>query len=588
MKYFYTLVLCASMFSGIAQPTFHGVRNLWNGEFVSYNNANNETKLLYAIDNDGYGAGFAQLLHASDSKLYGTAASGGSFNGGVLFSVDPASGQFTRLANFTRPNLFNPSSSLVEVADGRLFGTAYFNDATDVNGGGGVIYSYNRQTKELTIEARVSDENGGYIQQGLAYDKKNTLYGATFGPGSDQPGVLFSFDIKQKSLTIIHRFSIENHTATSSGLVFGPDGKLYGVNAEGGTNHAGELYAFNPILSTLEVVHTFGDPYETGGYETSPNGTPTLATDGKLYGILKTYADGEGFIYSYEPSTHTYDIAFHFDPDFIPQYAIIFGGSAAVGLVSEAGNQLFGYSLNNGLYAFNIETKQVTTWNKNQAIPTTDESSTLAFTGPDGVIKINTTTEEWAVRKRLFAETGSYLTTNLLFDQNGVLYGRTQSGGNGNKGVLFAFDPKNGSYNVLMDSTLGQRGNMIMGFDQNIYFSTRTFGPTPFTTIDRISLQDRTQSTIHYFGVYPGALPGPSEYIMQASDSLIYWLKPFGGASSPAGIYSYSIPTDRIGKLATIPQGYSLIPWLTEGTDKTLYGFGSSLADASKRLIFSF
>ena len=81
---------------------------------------------------------YTNLIQANDGKLYGMTSEGGGFNAGVIFSYDPTSSSFLRLKDFDIANGSYPYGSLMQAADGNLYGMT----TSGGNNNRGVIFSY--------------------------------------------------------------------------------------------------------------------------------------------------------------------------------------------------------------------------------------------------------------------------------------------------------------------------------------------------------------------------------------------------------------------------------------------------------------
>ena len=172
----------------------------------------------------------SDLLLASDGKLYGMAPDGGVgtyYHGdGVLFEIDPETGQFQLLKNFTGINggfgdknrygthFGKGQNNLVEY-NGKLYGTTYTN----------------------------GDYDGKHLCPGY--------------------GTIFTYDIL-KNYDNFHKIYDFNDSVNAqagrlpmSGLILGGNGKLYGTTSWGGTsiNGHGVLYEIDPAKNdTFRVV----------------------------------------------------------------------------------------------------------------------------------------------------------------------------------------------------------------------------------------------------------------------------------------------------------------------------------------------
>lgn len=107
----------------------------------------------YDVDGGSPNNGFVQ---ASDGKLYGMTYEGGTYGYGVLFSLDPTNNAYTKLKEFTdfcAEDGSNPSGSLIQASDGKLYGSTAFGGSSC----GGTIFSY-----DITKSAfsKLQDFNG--------------------------------------------------------------------------------------------------------------------------------------------------------------------------------------------------------------------------------------------------------------------------------------------------------------------------------------------------------------------------------------------------------------------------------------------
>ena len=76
-------------------------------------------KSFQSLDKNPYNT---NLIKASDNKLYGMTFGGGFYGYGVIFSYDPASGIYVRLKSFDKVDGSMPYGSLLQDADGKLYG----------------------------------------------------------------------------------------------------------------------------------------------------------------------------------------------------------------------------------------------------------------------------------------------------------------------------------------------------------------------------------------------------------------------------------------------------------------------------------
>jgi uncharacterized repeat protein (TIGR03803 family) len=152
---------------------------------------------------------WGSLTQASDGKLYGMTSEGGSTNQGIIFSFDPSSSTYTKLKEFNGTNggfqhTDDPrgKGNLIQASDGKLYGMtagggSYGND--DGGGGYGVIFSFDPSSSTYTKLHDFDGTNGAHPQGSLLQASDGKLYGMTSSGGSNGydnhgNGVIFSFD----------------------------------------------------------------------------------------------------------------------------------------------------------------------------------------------------------------------------------------------------------------------------------------------------------------------------------------------------------------------------------------------------------
>src|SRR5215210_712320 len=78
-----------------------------------------------------------------------------------------------------------------------------------------------------------------------------TLYGTTYNGGNDGVGTIIKFIPATNNLTVVKSFSFESSAAYPTGsLIRASDGKLYGMTLNGGSNDAGVIFSFDPSTFT--------------------------------------------------------------------------------------------------------------------------------------------------------------------------------------------------------------------------------------------------------------------------------------------------------------------------------------------------
>ncbi len=230
----------------------------------------------------------------SHGTLYGTAAEGGAFGYGAVFSVAP-NGQETVLYSFAAPSDgCNPTSSLVEDSSGNLYGTtiscgAYYHGTVfkvDTTGVETVLYSFCPQDP---------CPDGAAPYGALVLDAQGNLFGTTQYGGvpncnGDTCGTVFRIDATGEE-TVLYAFTGGADGARPmANLMFDADGNLYGTTyAGGGTG------CYGNGCGTVFKVNSSGKETVLYRFKNAPDGAQPYGgliadIEGNLYG--ETIAGG--------------------------------------------------------------------------------------------------------------------------------------------------------------------------------------------------------------------------------------------------------------------------------------------------------
>lgn len=228
------------------------------------------------------GATPSELVSGPDGNLYGTTMGGGANFGGTVFRLTLA-GELTTIVNFGgSPTAgFQPSAPVHFGADGNIYGTTNAGGS----GGGGTVFR-STPSGTLTVLRNVpADGSEGVNPDGaLVMGDDGTVYGTMSNAGfHPNVGSGTAFKIAPDGgFSILHYFP---YTAFNviSGLVFGPDGALYGLDQNGGAAGAGEVFSISPD-GLFRQLHSFGCSCATpDGSEVV--GALTRASDDNFYGV---------------------------------------------------------------------------------------------------------------------------------------------------------------------------------------------------------------------------------------------------------------------------------------------------------------
>lgn len=214
-----------------------------NGVAFKIDTSGNETVLYSFTGGADGGTPLSNLLRDPAGNLYGTTIAGGAAGAGVVFKID-TSGNETVLYSFTGGNDGGfPISGVIRDSAGNLYGTT--------NGGGasgaGVVFKIDTSNHETVLYSFTGGADGAYPNGGgVVFDSAGNLYGSTPGGGASGYGVIFKVDASGNE-TVLYSFSGGNDGANpASGVIFGPDGNLYGSTGSGGETNAGVVFKIKP------------------------------------------------------------------------------------------------------------------------------------------------------------------------------------------------------------------------------------------------------------------------------------------------------------------------------------------------------
>ena len=272
------------------------------------------------------------LTSTHDGRLYGVTSSGGSFGGGMVLLVDPATANVTVVHAFGTGSTTDGRSptSLVEGSDGHLYGTT-FSSQTFVP----TLFRVRRQGANHTVEllGLLDVATIGVEPRLWLAGSDGFVYGTAYqgGPGGD--GSVFRFDPSENGppgnalrLGVVHAFGPTADPKQPTAPALAADARLYGVLNEGGASDRGVVYRLTPSTGALDIL---GEVPGITSVDPSSSSL-VLAPDGRLYGTTFDLG-GDARIFSVDPATGTIATALTWP----------IAGGRPEGLV-RAGNTLYG------------------------------------------------------------------------------------------------------------------------------------------------------------------------------------------------------------------------------------------------------
>lgn len=246
-----------------------------------------------------------KLMLATNGKFYGVTSAGGPDNLGILFSYDPGTSTFARLADFNTTVGTFPLGTLVQSGN-NLYGVCS-NGGTNNNG---TLFEFAIATSTLTKKKDLALLSTGYQpQNGLFKAANGKLYGNTSAGAANGLGGIFEYIPSTNTITNLVAFSVTTGSQPLADFIQGSNGLLYGTCSNNGPFTKGTLFSFNTTTNAITALFNFEGLQ--GGV---PAGEVVQANNGKLYGT--TREDGQGFsgnIYSWDIATSTYTEEYSFN-----------------------------------------------------------------------------------------------------------------------------------------------------------------------------------------------------------------------------------------------------------------------------------
>lgn len=250
-------------------------------------------------------------LLGSDQALYGTTIDGGSFGRGSIFKVGRDGTGYAVLHSFAVSDLegTQPFGSLVESADGRLYGTTYLGGA----GRAGTLYRLHKDgTGFEVVHSLTGATDGQHTYAGLARGTDGMLYGVTLAGGPGGKGTIFRLNPNTSDFSMMHSLATSGVEGAQplGGLLDGDDGYLYGTTSSGGASGQGVLFRIQADGTGCEVMYHFSG---TGGDGSGPAAKLVDCGSNTLCGTTRYGGSyGAGMVFRIQKNGTGYTVLHHF------------------------------------------------------------------------------------------------------------------------------------------------------------------------------------------------------------------------------------------------------------------------------------
>jgi uncharacterized repeat protein (TIGR03803 family) len=310
------------------------------------------------------------LLQASNGKLYGLASRGGINGMGVLFEFNPQTGTYTKMVDFDGTERGGyPNANLIEASNHKLYGMTGDGGLN----GGGVLFEYDLSgTFQKLYDFNQVD---GMQPRGSLKEFQGALYGVTWNGGEADWGTLFKYDLAAGTVSKLHDFSGEAAGKHAVGNLTEVNGKLYGMTHEGGAVDYGIIYEFDPAPGADPNFTLISNFTQTDNIGYAPFGSLIIAANGNFYGLTCFGGTtGRGSVFEFNLLNATFVAKYNFKPldagyeDGYNPYGSLFQASngSLYGMTSEGGQMddlnnnvsygvFFEYNLTAGTYNLKVD-----------------------------------------------------------------------------------------------------------------------------------------------------------------------------------------------------------------------------------------
>lgn len=193
------------------------------------------------------------VIEGSDHYLYGTAYTGGAGDG-TVFKMQLDGTDFQVLHSFNSVTEGGALlANVIEASDGRIYGTTY-------NGGlagYGTVYRLDKDGSQFDVLASFdSVGTGGFLWSGVTEGPDGYLYGAASLGGTYGSGTIYKVKKDGTGFAIVREMGAAPGEPADlrSPLIFGSNHLLYGTSNAGGDSGSGTLFALD--LGTVTSTDT--------------------------------------------------------------------------------------------------------------------------------------------------------------------------------------------------------------------------------------------------------------------------------------------------------------------------------------------
>jgi uncharacterized repeat protein (TIGR03803 family) len=258
--------------------------------------------MFYVQGDEGTNPHYGYLAFDHLGRLYGTTAYGGAHGGGTVYQLSPDGGGWTEsvIFSFSLIDGYFPESGVVLDQSGNLYGTTIYGGDYSM----GVVYeliSSQGVWEWKTLYTFQGGDDGAKPFGGVIFGPEGNLYGTTSIGGTGGGGTVFELSPTSGPWNYMPIYSFNGSTGPQASLSMDAVGNLYGTTYRGGAYGWGSVFKLAPVDGswTYSTLHDF-----TGGSDGGkPLSNVTVDPQGNLYGTTEANGPyGGGVVWEITPN----------------------------------------------------------------------------------------------------------------------------------------------------------------------------------------------------------------------------------------------------------------------------------------------
>ena len=253
---------------------------------------------LFSFNNADGAHPVARVVFGPNGSLYGTTGTGGAYNWGTVFNLQPPLGVCKSISCPWRQTILYNFKGGSDAADpfygdltfdpmGNIYGTTFYGGDNGV----GAVYELARHSDGSYVESVIhsfgSGFDGAYPTAGLVFDAYSNLWGTTVNGGLNGVGTVFELTYQQQvgwgesGLFWFTGGLIGSYPFAS--LVYDPSSDyFYGITAKSGAYNGGTIFQLIPIEGITVITLQSFDGCTTISY--GPVRPLVMDASGTIYG----------------------------------------------------------------------------------------------------------------------------------------------------------------------------------------------------------------------------------------------------------------------------------------------------------------